>query len=442
MFEGDSAPLESSEEREITAVQVSPPSQRKERQPFAFDASLATPGPQSYLVRRKGFTEALAEWTRAIEADGLSDIPLASLHTLTIDPRDGALCRGAGGMAYTDRAHSQLVALMRAGMPAGEANLQRAHATDTRSLMWRDVVKASKRPRSDGAVLRTFQTWVGRVAVRAARAVVSEIHGLHDTDDLAVAKVIDALPERPTSARVSRQWNHTYASFQLESGDADVRFAFAMSNSETGAGSLTFEGAISIAALDVEVILPSGEKYARQVQIASEAGRTRRRHTLPRFDAQSGSRLTPVQRTAIARQRIAEDVESALDGARVLAKRWALAKADVHPRAVALAQLAVGEAAGAAVLADAFLEIGGVLGRIAEEFMKARVANDSAGTQTLRELATVIADDQRLKSLPHGSAAHMGAALALLAVSKARSWEEARALQAQAGAFIMDGWPR
>lgn len=399
---------------------------------FPMDAALEQRGPERYTTRRAPFAEVLATWAAMIAGERLADVTIPSLFNLAVDYRDGALTRGGGGMAYTPHAWSQLVSLFKvnkSAIPDGIASVDRWHSPLTRHHCFEDIKRASRRPQAEECVLRAFVTTREGRSYPTVRAVVSGRHGLKDTDDSNVIRVLQQLEELPVEGRVSRGWDQTYGSFVLDSGDSDVRLGFAFSNSETGCGSIAFNGSITIRALDVEVMLPEGQRFEHLVTIASAANGTRRRHTLPRYDSRSGRRLSDSQRTAIAANRIGEDVDKALNGARVLAQRWGLARADVLPIAVKVATVA-GDDAGAAVLQDVLCEAG---------YEHVFTALNKEG---LKELAKVIADNSRLMSLPHGSAAHMAAALALMAVSKERTWEETRELQALSGQFVMEGWKR
>lgn len=403
-----------------------------ERNPYNIDAALGSQGPLSLITRRLPMDVLLRTWREAITADRLSDVRIPSPYTLTVDPRDGALCRGAGGTAYTHHAFSQLVALMKAGQPGNSPNVWEWNRPVTRHFAWEDVKAAGDRPRSGTkgeAVLRMFQVWVGekenRRAFPCVRAVVSGIHGLADTDDSNVLAVIDALEEAPIEGRISRGWDHTYGSFLLAAGTPETRLGFAFHNSETGCGSIEFSSSLFITALDTEVVMPNGEKFQRMVSIASErSGTTRRRHTLPRFDSRTGQLFTPAQRTAIAAGRIGKDIDTALEGSRIMAEAWENARNDVRPDAMALATIAANDEVGRAVLSDFFDENG--MGAMKEY---------------IEPLCTILADDARLRTLPHGSAAHWAATLALLAQSgEGRTWEQARELQRMAGEFVLGGW--
>lgn len=406
---------------------------------FPIDAALSQRGPGTYATRRLPFVEVIRLWLACIIGERLTDVTIPNPFALGVDYRDGALTRGAGGLAYTPHAWSQLVSLFkvnRSPIPDGIASVDRWHSPIARHFGFEDIKRTSRRPREgEEIVLRTFRTSADGRYYTALRAVVTGRHGLTDTDDSNVIRVLEGLEEQPIEGRVSRGWDKTYGSFVLDSGDSDVRLGFGFANSETGCGSIEFNGSILIRALDTEITLPSGERGEQMITIAAGNAGTRRRHTLPRYDSRSGKRLTDGQRTAIAQDRIGTDVAKALDGARVLAQRWGLARADVLVDAVRFASIASADDSAVTLLWDFFSDHG------YSKLLESR-GDEASAKAFLRELAKVIADDARLRSLPHGSAAHMAAAFALLATAKERTWEETRELQAISASFVMEGWKR
>lgn len=278
--------------------------------------------------------------------------------------------------------------------------------------------------------MRTFLAPApGGGRVPAMRAVVSGRHSLSHFDDAACLNVIANLEEKPVQARITRAWNATHGTFTLDSGDSDVGLAFYLRNSETGCASLSFEGALHLKVLDTTVIMPSGVSYERIVHLASEAARSKRRHTLPRYSGSSGQKLPEAARARIAQARIAEDIDTAMTGARVLADRWAAAKGEIAPMLAPLCRASVADDHAVTVLTDLLLEVG--LARIVEV------------EGLVKKLAKVIADDARLRSLPHGSAAHLCAALTLCAQSsdgEALSWDATVATSKLAGDVLMNGF--
>lgn len=413
------------------AAAPKPAAMPEARSPYAFDGALSNE-PGSTYVPAMPFAFAMSTWQAQITAEHLRDIPIPSLHALSVDWRDGALCRGAGGMAYTPHAWSQLVSLMKAvGAPAGTANVLRWLAPLSRHHAWADVVRTSRRPKGEEGIMRTFLAPApdgGRVP--AMRAVVSGRHSLTHFDDAACLKVIEELEEKPVRARITRAWNETHATFDLDSGDTDVAMSFYLRNSETGCASLSFAAALHLKVLDSTVIMPDGAKYERIVHLAAERAASRRRHTLPRYSSGSGQKLTETQRAGVARSRIGTDIETALAGSRVLAERWEAAKAEVRPSLIPLAKATTADDFAVQVLRDACLEQG------------LAFAEDEALT---RKLAKVIAEDNRLRSLPHGSAAHLCAALTLCAQGgdgEPLSWETQVLASKLAGEMLMNGFPK
>lgn len=395
---------------------------------YPIDAALATRGPSTYTTRRVSFDEAVQVWERQIAEEQLQDHQIPSLHDLGVDPRDGAITRGAGGLCYTPHAWRQLIQLFRVGQSGIPSEVIAAdvwHTPFTRHFAFGDVKRASQRPRDEEAVLRTFRVTQDGRQYRALRAVVSGRHSLTHTDDLAVIRVLGSLDEQPTEGRVVRAWDKTVGSFLLDAGDEDVRFGFAFANSETGCGSLQFNGSIVLRALDVEIVRPDGRTLESAVTIASESATTRRRHTLPRKVGKA--ELTEAQRGDVAASRIAMDIKTALTGARALRDAWQRAKNMIEAQLVPLAKMTEVDDAAVEVLEDALLE----LGAVPEEAQRNRAALRSFA----RGVATVMANDARLRALPHGSRAHLAATLAVLA-GQQRTWDAARSVQQLAGEIL------
>lgn len=403
------------------------------RKPFDIDAALPTQGVPAYYMRSLTWAQARADWQQAIKLEELHDAVIPSLHELSVDPRDGALTRGAGGLAYTPHAWSQLLSLMRAGAPSGLAAVTRWLKPGTRCLAWRDIVVASKRPRTDEGVLRTFRE--PATGLRALRAVVSGRHSLEAYDDANIIAVLDEMDAasradntatlmRINTAFVARRWDVTYGNFTMAAAEG-AALGFTLRNSETGMASLGFSGHVYIETLDARVMMPANVSHDVSVRIAARAKATTRRHTMPRYDSRTGDELSKEARAAIAADRIEADVEVALASAAVLADAWLTAKMDINPTAIALAKASAGDETAAAALKDLLLENG------------CGLANDASA---VAELVTIMADDTRLRALPAGSAAYMASALAVLAQGSDRSWEDALLLQAMAGRFILEGW--
>lgn len=397
---------------------------------FPFDAALRADGPPMRSSTQLHFSALLQEWEGQIADERLVDYPLSSLYEIAVDPRDGAAVfdeHPYPSMAYTPHAWYQLVQLFRgrgASIPAEVVRADHWHSPLTRHFAFADVKRASSRPLLEEAVLRTFgaRIGVGADPARVLRAVVSGRHSLEHTDDLAVAGVlrrISATAERIVSGRVARSWDSTFGSFVLDAGDPDVRFGFAFSNSETGCGSLAFHGSVSLRVLDAEIVHPT--RVSTTVTVAEDRGGTRRRHTLPRKG------LSEFERAKIAAARIESDVVQAMSAARSLAEDWARARTIVDEQLVPIARMTEVSDEAVEVLGDALLDLGVV--------PDSRKSERGSLKAFARRVAEVIASEQRLRSVPHGSRAHLAAALAVLAERQER-WEDARQLQKMAGAVV------
>lgn len=404
------------------------PDANQSRHPFTYDGALESQGPLAYVARRQPFETVAATWLAQISAEQLQDIVIPYLQALTLDWRDGAICRGQGGSCYTPHGFSQLVNLMRAkAAPGNLANNVRWLSPLARHHAWNDIVARSDRPRAEEGVLRMFKTRDGKLAVRA---VVSGRHSLEHFDDKAIVEVLKGLPSKPVTMAVTRGWDETYGTCMLEHGtnpSSGVKLAFSFRNSETGCASLGFSGSLVIEALDAVVQSPNGAKFERLVQIATNRGGSRRRHTLPRKQSDT-SHLPPAARQRIANRRIADDVASSLDSSRVLAERWIAALSDVNPGFVQFASVSAVDDFSLRVLRDMLIEQGH--SGIAEE------------PELLKQIVQVVVDNARLRELPAGSAAHIAGAIAAVAATGSFSWEQARELQQLAGRFVVEGWAR
>lgn len=408
---------------------------------FVRDAALPADDASTYINRRTDWAEARAAWLSQIEAEQLQDFRVDDITVLTIDPRDGALCRGGGGLAFTPRAIQQLVSLIRAdkpydkftaytkgSCPAGAtAQCLRWEDPATRAAHFADVMSKTQHVKAGGKGQRRGK---GEVQLRkfrdpssglpALRAVVSDIHALTHTDDKAVVAVLDSLKRPVAKAFITRRCDETYASFVLDSKENDsVSLGFTLRNSETGGVSLQFGGSLLINTLDTVVMMPSGRQYEKSITVANANARTKRRHTLPRFSSVTGDRLSETARAAIAHSRIDADIQTALNGSIELAEAWDVACEDIHPLALAAAEQTD----------DKF--IAQVLGDLLKERGFAELSDD---------VVKVIVNDQRLTKLPKGSAAHMAAAFAVLAADGTRDIDSAQTLMQHAGAFILAGW--
>lgn len=404
---------------------------------FDIDAALRPQRAPRYSTELAPWAELKAQWARLIANERLTDVVQPSLQTLRLDSRDGALTRGKGGLAYTPRAWGQLISLLRAekdfgyvteGAPNNMANCLRWLAPSARSPGLADVIANSLRAPTDEAVLRCMIVAERGRQYTAVRAIVSGRHGLTHFDDSNVLATMGR-PEMVgdiESGYVSRSWDMTYGSFTVAGGTHGCKLGFGLTNSETGCASLGMMGELRITALDAVVAMPDGRQYEKTVEIMSARNGTRRRHTLPRFDSRDGERLTETQRHAIAQKRIAADVEKALTESRALHAKWQEALTDINVLLVPLAAMTAADESAIDVLADVLIEQG------------VEIGEDKA---LCGQLAKVIADDARLRELPAGSAAHMAAALAVLAQS-AETWARARELQQMAGKFVLQGWSR
>lgn len=424
----------------VPALLAAMTSTKLTRNPFARDAALPVEGPATYSNIRLPWAEAKAAWLAQIAAEQLVDVKLPDVKALFLDARDGALMRDpkGGGLGYTPWAWRQLVSLLRAhkayepsvgyakgGCPAAAmAEALRWLEPVARTAGFGDVVNhtqhlAQKRKGGGEIQLRTF---VERsTGIRSLRAVVSGIHALTHTDDKAVAETyLENLARNIKSAFITRTWDETFGTFVLETDDSEsTSLALSMRNSETGGVSLQFAGSLLIHTLDCIVTTPSGTQYAKSVTIANENARTRRRHTLPRFNSATGTRLTESARANIAAGRVGGDLKTALNASVQLAEAWETALEDVNPLAKEACESGDDKMV-ATVLTDLLL--------------------DRGFAETSLEVVKVITDDKRLKALPQGSAAHIAAAFAALASDGTRTVQDAQVLQGHAGAFILAGW--
>jgi len=423
------------------------------RSPFKVDAALPRDVSVKYTNTVRPWAEVRAAWAGAIAAEKHEDKTVVSPYDLSVDPRDGALCRGGGGLAYTPHAWGQLYSLMGCPYPKNTAAADRWHSPRARALNWEDIKARGTRPREDKispedkaagkfeCIMRTFID--PRSGLRAARAIVSGRHSLEAFDDvnvIAVLEEMDALSRennddparRIKNASVTRRTDHTWASFEMAAVEG-ASLGFGMTNSETNSASLSFYGHVRISVIDSVLRFPATVPQDVAVQVAMRAGLSRRRHTLPRFDSRTGDRLSQEARTAIAASRIDDDIEKALAEAAILADRWLLAKLDISAEAAALCgAIAAAKEAGDDV---ALKECTAVLGDILKS-----VGINVLDKDMTPQLIEMLADPSRLRELPVGSAAHMAGALAVLARSGDYTFDDAGKLQALAGQLVVNGW--
>lgn len=366
------------------------------------------------------------EWGAQIEAERLEDVMLPAevggLQALAIDPRDGAWTRGGGGLAYLPSAFSQAISLMLQGVPRERGTAGVLHSGVTppaRSLAWEDLRERS--PRRAAVIMRLFVH--AETGVRTVRGVLSQRYPVGYFDDLQVMAVVDELAVPTSLARVWRTAYETRGSVSIGAFGPQVVGAepvLSWRNSEVGKARLGFFAGLRITVLDEVVTLPatslgidaeSVATYERQVTVAATSAGAERNHTLPWVD------WSEDERRALAVERMRTSRNVAVDGTLELQARWAAALVD-FPLSSAGARRDLPNV-------EVFLDLLEETGRV-----------DS----TEREAVGVIMrDEKRLPLLGLGSAAYMAGVYALLGRS-AEDLDTADGWNAQAAAWLRDGW--
>lgn len=402
------------------------------------DAALPPGDPIAYSSTFEEWERTSYFWRRQIEDEALSDVIVTQYRTPGSRPGcrmklrmvDGALMLGKasgadmvdpgeGPWAYTPKAWSQLIALLlaeQADKPRGAAEPYRWLWPSIREQVFAHLVARSKR--KEGAdhpiVLRTFLDV--RFGLRAVRAALSGRHAGTHFDDAAVADALDRELSTTAPSWVRRTIDLTIGHAVLAS-TADTQGAEAVltwRNSETSGASLGFGAACRIKALNAIVRDVHGEKLTdtEVITIASTAGSTRRRHTLPRVG------YTEAERRAVAQKRIRTDITTASASARALVAAWE----------EACRRFPGGMPQERPTSAEQEAEI--ILDAI-ESHTRGFKAEDREG------LKKVIADTKQLQQLPFLSAAHIAGAWAVLA-ARQTVIEETIRCQLEAGRWVQE----
>ena len=391
---------------------------------------LPQPEPGGRLVASQSWQDARALWLAQIGGEQLQDFKVPEWRALCIDPRDGAIVRGKGGLAYTPHAMGQLYGLLlqkNREKPSGVWGVDSWHHPEAFALDFDDCVMRSKRPGEDEMVFRTFVDPVS--GERALRAAVSGRHSGHLLDDLAVISRLDRFLSDKLPAVYGRGINETHGYAYL-ANEGPLVASLHWRNSETGCARIGFTGGVVLRFLD-SVVLQGRMGVGidpeevdtitdtRAVTLVDDRTRTARNHTVAR-KGQGGRYLTEAERQAIANERIDHDMALAVHTAGQMVEQWKLAIAafpDGMNAEAAKASLPM------EVLADLVEETRGL------------------GKDDKPALLKILTDEKRLAEVPHGSAAHIAAAFAVLA-ARSTSGDEARRLQTLAGDWLMDGWKR
>lgn len=402
------------------------------------DAALPPGDPIAYSSTFEEWERTSYFWRRQIEDEALSDVIVTQYRTPGSRPGcrmklrmvDGALMLGKasgadmvdpgeGPWAYTPKAWSQLIALLlaeQADKPRGAAEPYRWLWPSIREQVFAHLVARSKRKEGGDhpIVLRTFLDV--RFGLRAVRAALSGRHAGTHFDDAAVADALDRELSTTAPSWVRRTIDLTIGHAVLAS-TADTQGAEAVltwRNSETSGASLGFGAACRIKALNAIVRDVHGEKLTdtEVITIASTAGSTRRRHTLPRVG------YTEAERRAVAQKRIRTDITTASASARALVAAWE----------EACRRFPGGMPQERPTSAEQEAEI--ILDAI-ESHTRGFKAEDREG------LKKVIADTKQLQQLPFLSAAHIAGAWAVLA-ARQTVIEETIRCQLEAGRWVQE----
>jgi len=418
------------------------------------------------------FEEVLAGWEQQVRSERTS-MPDSDRVTdwtqLRVDRRDRAIYRvGGPGAPFTEHALQQLIGAITAGgtgfRSAASALGWASPAAAAQLLV--ELMAQSKRDRTSPLVVRTgFRLRQGPraegspVRERVIRAILTaRASGVH-YDDPALMAVLASVTPAGNRAHVARSALGTETRGWVEVTDKtapktglDLMVSFR--GSETGEARLGFRSSCRIRFLDVVMVAHRGVAVAdeQEIEVGTARGASERNHTLPTISSKelretynlgpgtNGTRLTEPQRASIAAQRMTASFTQASAAAFELGRQWAGALKTFAPGAGPLDASGGTAEVMAQVLLDLCEEHGMVLGA------------DRAGIEQ------VLIDDSRLMSLPHGSAAHMAAAFAVLAARgtatvsevggkkvttfQPLTWREAQRLQEVAGRWVACGWDR
>lgn len=386
-----------------------------------------------FTGRDTSWSEAAQRWLAAIDAELHADVETPFYRTPTataplgffLRSTDGAFMRKTGGepLAFQPGAWSQFISALGYGRgPRGGATTLAWLWPHLRSLAVAELRDRSTRPEGEGneILLRTHID--PHTGLRALRAVLSGRHsGIH-LDDRALCGAIAARIDPEAPAAISRGIDETHGWAGLADSFAEARASVHFRNSETGGAQLAFSAGCYISVLDTTVRRATmfGDEIAeeRRVVLASEQGRTRRNHTLPRRNT------SEARRAAVARERMLGDFDKASAAARELARAWLTARADVSPMGP-IAPAGLDRAACAEVLADGI-----------EEHSRIRLtAEDRA------RIVAVLTSEDRLEDLPWGTSAHVAGAFAC-AARDAGDVDETLRLQHLASEWVLSGWSR
>ena len=401
-----------------------------DRQYNRINGLLPQPDPMGRLVASQSWLDARAMWRAQIASEQLQDFKVPDWRHLAIDPRDGAIVRGKGGLASTPHGMGQLYGLLlqkNREKPSGVWGVDSWHHPEAFSLAFDDCVMRSKRPNEDEMVFRTFVDPI--TGERALRAAVSGRHSGHLLDDLAVIERLDRFLSDKLPAVYGRGINETHGYAYL-ANEGPLVASLHWRNSETGCARIGFTGGVVLRFLDSVVLQGRmGEGInpddvdtitdTRAVTLVDERTRTARNHTVAR-KGQGGRYLTEAERQTIANERIDHDMALAVHTAGQMVEQWKLAL-EAFPDGMDAASAKA--ALPMEVLADLVEETRGL------------------GKDDKPALLKLLTDEKRLAEIPHGSAAHIAAAFAVLA-ARSTSGDEARRLQTLAGDWLMQGWKR
>jgi len=368
---------------------------------------------------------ALTQWLKAVAAEGRQDVTVlhSGIRNLRMDQTDGALTRVnevpggtyIRGSAYTRHAWSQFVALC-GGKGAG------VHADDTnwtRASYFADLVAGCTRTKN--LVLRTRVPQVGPAVIRG---VVSEGHALGGYDDHNVALAVDEwvtayrkaqnqenspLPVARVVRTDSMTWGWVSMGGAVES-PTTPRLTLSLGNSEVGASSVVFRGAIMLNLGHADGTLIEGR---RGVSI-SETETNSLRHVLPRG--------AEAYRLRVARERMTAAAASAFEGSRALAEAWAIALMSMPDAAAFPAAPEAMNTAPDEVLLDLIEQSTGFPDDTRERF------------------AAVLKNEKALTALPRCSRAHIAGVWAVLANSGNAGTIEVFMEQARKWLAPVEGW--
>lgn len=413
----------------ITPVGPAPRYDYQRAESFGHDAIVHRSNDQLRTEPRE-WAEALTLWRALIDAEQITDVSVQYYRSPTrtapngifLRATDGALLRKSGGAPQAIHMHAwrQLVSLLAVGQhERGMAGSFAWLTPPLRAQAFAELVARSTRREGPNYPILFRSHRDLATGLPALRAVLSGIHSGQHFDDLNIAAAIGPRIKPDAPSLVWRGLLTTYGWASLAKRTDEAQATIHWENSEVGAASLRFWAGCRITVLDAHLRFRSATATTNteaplEVSVATANGASSRRHVLARKG------LTEDDRRKEAIKRIGQSFDTAALASETLAEKWAAARL-MFPAGWNGERGGMDRMQAAAVILD-----------LLEERAPAKLR----GTETDREqLKQVLCNEERLKLLPFGSAAHIAGAFACVARSSTSHEDRAR-LQELAGDWV------